>query len=195
MRIHGLFIYIYIYNRRFLAAFTSRFHVQAPWHPEAPSLFLQWSTLWTLPNVSRLFRGIRRWLAGAGPQGHFQRGPLSPLASALLWGPGQQPAQQRRGPSGQALGLRRGKSHSPWTVSQDSGLHSHRHQKWRMGVLGSAQPLQACTPSHRPRTASYQAYQPLGQDKGQTCRQQLTNSRMRPTSRCHMPRSMGGSVP
>ena len=80
-------------------------------------------------------------------------------------------------------------------VLKDSGLHSHRHQKWRMGVLGSAQPLQACTPSHRPRTASYQAYQPLGQDKGQTCRQQLTNSRMRPTSRCHMPRSMGGSVP
>ena len=57
-----------------------------------------------------------------------------------------------------------------------------------MGVLGRAQPLQACTPSHRPRTASYQAHQPW---VSQTCRQQLINSRMRPTLRCHMPRSMG----
>jgi len=31
-----------------------------------------------------------------------------------------------------------------------------------------------------------------GQIKVQTCRQQLTVSRMRPTSRCHMPKSMGG---
>ena len=35
----------------------------------------------------------------------------------------------------------------------------------------------------------------LGSNRSQVSRQHLTDSRMRPTSRCHMPRSMGGSMP